>query len=280
MTDVIVTGASGFIGRALVRRLERDGLDVLALRRDAGDIADAATWRDLPKTKTVMHLAGRSYVPDSWKEPYDFLRANVIGTGQALSYCQRHGAKLILASAYVYGVPERLPLSENHPMHPNNPYALSKRMAEELCEFACRFQGVAAAVLRLFNVYGPGQRPEFLIPTILSQLCTGRDIRVMDLTPRRDYVYVEDVADAFVQAAKLPPGCHVFNIGSGRSHSVQEIIDTLQRVAGTALPVVSENAVRPQEIPDVVADISRAKEILGWSPRRSLEQGLKELLAR
>jgi nucleoside-diphosphate-sugar epimerase len=278
MVDVLITGAGGFIGQTLVRRLRDEGCEVLALARADGDVVAEATWTKLPAARWVIHLAGRSYIPDSWRQGEAFTEANVLGTQRALAYCKRHGARMVYASAYVYGIPARLPIAESDPVRPNNPYALSKYMGEQLCEFASRYQDVPATAFRIFNVFGERQRPEFLIPTLISQVLEGKEIRVMDLAPRRDYVFVEDVAEAFVKALAAPPGFHCANIGSGTSYSVKQIIDVIQSAAGTSLPVISQSSERPQEIPDVQADITLAREALGWSPRWTFAEGIRKVL--
>lgn len=277
MFDVVVTGAGGFIGQALSRRLRADGCEVLAVTRVEGDVADATFWAKLPQARALVHLAGRTYVPDSWKYPSQFFAANIIGTQNGLDWCRRHGARMVLASAYVYGIPVRLPIREADAVNPNNPYAFSKRVAEQCCEFAARHFGVDATVLRIFNVFGRGQRDEFLIPTLINQL-SAKEIRVMDLVPRRDYIYLSDVVDAFVRALNAPKGVNILNIGSGRSHSVADIIATLQEVAGTSLPVVSAEEFRNQEIFDVRADVGLAAQVLGWVPSFDLATGLHHML--
>ncbi|WP_064693908.1 NAD-dependent epimerase/dehydratase family protein [Rhizobium aegyptiacum] len=278
MVDAIVTGAGGFLGKRLVERLEQAGVDVLALDRTHGDISQEGMWKDLPPARTLFHLAGRTFVPDSWTQGPSFTAANVLGTQQALNWCKRHKARLIFASAYVYGVPERLPIRETDPVRPNNPYALSKHLAEQLCAFAATHEEIPVVVLRLFNIYGIGQRPEFLIPTLLNQVRTKQEIQVMDLSPRRDYVFVDDVLNALTKAMGVSEGYHCINIGSGTSHSVQEIIEILQEAAGTDLPVVSSCAVRRNEIPDVRADITRARAVLGWRPEWDLPAGIRALM--
>ena len=278
MCDVVVTGAGGFIGRAVMRRFKEAGIESLAVRRQEGDIADAALWQGLPAAKVLVHLAGRSFVPDSWTDRAGFLWANVIGTQHALDWCKRHGAGMVFASAYTYGVPQRLPVSESDPVNPNNPYAVSKRLAEQLCEFAAVYEGVPVTALRIFNVYGHEQRPEFLIPTLLSQILSGSEVRVMDLEPRRDYIFIEDVVDAIVLATRGQAGYHCLNIGSGTSLAVREIIEIMQRVCGKDLPVVSSCVERRNEIPDVRADITRAEAVLGWKPRWNFEAGIGAIL--
>ena len=278
MIDALVTGAQGFIGQPLCARLVAVGQSVLPLGRAAGDVTDWSTWQSLPPAKVVYHLAGRSYVPDSWTDTAAFVRTNVVGTEQALAYCRKHGARMVLASAYVYGIPARMPIREADPVKPNNPYAMTKYLAEQLCAFAAEYHGVTATALRIFNVFGAGQREAFLIPRLLSQLAVGDQIRLLDLAPRRDYVFLDDVVESFVAAGTIEEGSRVLNIGSGKSHSVQEIVDIIQSLAGTTLPVISAATERPQEIPDVVADISNAKAILDWYPRWTFRDGIAKLL--
>jgi GDP-4-dehydro-6-deoxy-D-mannose reductase len=278
MIDALVTGAGGFIGQALCENLFSQERSFLALTSLDGDVAAPETWKSLPPARVLFHLAGRSFVPDSWLSSPDFVSVNVAGTERALAYCREHGSRLVLASAYVYGIPQRLPIQENDRISPNNPYALTKRMAEQLCEFAAQYQGVAVTALRIFNVFGPGQRTEFLVPGILQQIMAGSEIRLLDLTPRRDYVYLSDVVDAFIKASEVSPGFHAINVGSGYSLSVAEIVAKIQSVAGTRLPVTSDSVERPQEIPDVVADISLAQKVLGWRPQMSFEGGIEEIL--
>ena len=162
--SIIVTGASGFIGAALVESLRQSGHDVTALTRDRGDVTTAEYWRSLPKADHLVHLAARSYVPDSWKFPSEFIATNVTGTARAVEYCRGVGAHLVLVSAYVYGVPQRLPVTEDHPVAPNNPYALSKVLAEQACSFHASVTGLPVTIIRPFNIYGPGQQGPFLVP--------------------------------------------------------------------------------------------------------------------
>jgi GDP-4-dehydro-6-deoxy-D-mannose reductase len=278
MYDVVVTGADGFMGRAVVQRFREAGTEVYAAGRRQGDIADGAFWRDLPPARVIAHLAGRSFVPDSWTDKAGFMQANVIGTQHALEWCKRHGANMVFASAYLYGVPQKLPIGEDDPVNPNNPYALSKRLAEQLCEFAALHEGVPVTVLRIFNVYGHGQRPEFLIPRLMSQMLSDSEVKVMDLEPRRDYIFIEDVVEAIVLAARRRAGYHCINIGSGTSLAVRDIIDIIQRVCKTDLPIVSSCETRLNEIPDVRADITRAKTVLGWKPGWDFESGIGAML--
>jgi len=280
MSIVIVTGASGFIGKAVISRLRSCGYDVLAFGRDDGDVTEAGFWNSLPPAKHLIHLAARSYVPDSWKTPADFYATNIVGVGRATEYCRRTKAHLLFVSSYVYGTPRRLPIDEDHPLAPSNPYALSKVLAEQVCAFHAEAERLAVTIVRPFNIFGPGQRSEFLIPAVIDQTRRGTEIRVKDLSPRRDYLFIDDLANALERTLHAPQGLRVFNLGSGSSYSVQEVIDMAQSVADSKLGVFSEETPRQNEIADVRADITRARAQLGWEPRVSLRNGIESMFAQ
>lgn len=279
MTKVIVTGASGFIGGHLVPQLRLSGYRVVKMDSSNGDVADEATWKRLEPAEVVIHLAGKTFVPDSWADPSLFIRCNLLGTVQALAYCKEHNARLVFLSSYLYGNPTELPIRESAPLVANNPYALSKKLAEEACRFYAEAFGVRVTVLRPFNVYGPGQSENFLIPWILRQASHSGAISVKDLEPRRDYVYVTDLVAAIAKAVARESSFEVVNIGTGVSYSVEELIRIIQEVKGTALPVISGAERRKDEVMDTVADISKAGRLLGWRPEVSLREGIKRLLA-
>ena len=155
MSRVLVTGAAGFIGRALTRALHKTGCDVTALSRSDGEITDPAMWARLPPFEHVFHLAGRSYVPDSWQDPAGFIHANVIGTTLALDYCRSSGAHLVFASTLVFGIPKRQPTREDDPGEPSNPYALSKFLAERACAFFASTSSTCVTIVRFANIFGP-----------------------------------------------------------------------------------------------------------------------------
>lgn len=254
--------------------------EVIPLFHDAGDIADAATLSGIAPVDHVFHLAARTFVPDSWKDPAGFLDCNVIGTANVLKYCRRASASLTFVSAYVYGKPQKLPLSEDDIPKPNNPYALSKYLAEQLCEFAARSEGLRVTVVRPFNVYGPGQPERFLIPTVISQVKAGVPVRVLDLTPKRDYVHVDDLVNLLVTTLTRKDDRYcLVNAGSSKSYSVKEVVDIVQEAAGTSLPVIDEKRSRHEELDDVRADISLAGKWFGWAPKIPLKTGIARILA-
>lgn len=273
---ILVTGAGGFIGRALVSYLKRRGESVRGVSSGELDVADRKMVEgfSLASIGHVVHLAGKTFVPRSWEEPGEFLETNMAGTLHMLEACRKHDVPMTYISAYIYGQPERIPIRETDPIRPNNPYAKSKYMAEELCAFYAQQFGVRVSIIRPFNVYGAGQKRDFLIPQIIGQAMEEECIRVMDLAPKRDYIYLDDLLEAIFLTVKNVQDYDVFNIGSGISHSVGEVIETVQRILGTDKPVECRNETRRNEMNNVVADISHAESVLGWHPSHTLEQGL------
>lgn len=281
MSKILVTGASGFIGRALVSRLKAQGWDVVPVDSADGDIASRETLAKFAQQDIahVFHLAGKTFVPDSWDDPQAFCQTNVLGTVNALEFCRKHRIPMTYVSAYVYGHPDSLPIGEDSAIRPSNPYALTKRLAEEACEFYASAYDLPVTTIRPFNVYGIGQAENFLIPAIISQaLNDGEKIVVKDLAPKRDYVYLEDLVTALLATLGKPGGYRVYNIGSGVSLSVQEVIDAIQGIAVTRKKVVCDNAVRANELMDVVADISKAGNELGWRPEFTFHAGIENII--
>jgi nucleoside-diphosphate-sugar epimerase len=276
---ILVTGSSGFIGSRLVAALRRRGEIVATHSTREGDLAERPPGADA--VRHVYHLAGRTFVPDSWIRPADFYRTNVLGTVNVLEYCRRNGASLTLVSSYVYGTPQRLPVDENHPLHPANPYAHTKLLAEETAQFYRTTFGIPVTIVRPFNPYGPGQPANFLVPTLIRQALSpdSDSIVVEDLRPRRDYVFVDDVVDLLMRLPARGTSGSAYNAGSGRSVSVEEVARAVSEVTGGSKPVVSRNNVRLHEVADTVADISRARDELGWEPRTTLHEGLRQVVA-
>ena len=276
---VVVTGATGFVGRHLVQRLQAKGINVLELSRAHGfDIC-----RDeirLDGVDHVLHLAGATGVPKSWHKPLEFFETNALGTVRVLDCCRHAQCGVTYLSAYIYGVPQYLPIAEDHPVSSNNPYAFSKRIGEEACSFFAQNYGVSCVTLRLFNTFGPGQSLDFIVPFIVAQVLDQRRkmIEVQDLGPQRDYVYIDDAVEAILAASDAPRGS-VFNIGSGRAYSVEDIIRTATAVAGVEKPYRAVGQRRRNEIDCVVADTTALRNAVGWTPRVSLEVGLHKLIA-
>ena len=278
MINIVLTGGSGFIGGHLLPRLMLEGHNIWAADSKSGDISEVGTWGNFPDAEIVIHLAAKTFVPESWNAPAEYIKTNFLGTVQALEYCRARKSRLIFLSSYMYGEPDFLPIPETAILAVNNPYALSKQLAENACQFYYEKFGVFTTIFRPFNAYGAGQNSSFLIPSIIQQARLGNSIQVQDLAPKRDFIYIKDLVDAIALAVDLSDSGGIFNIGSGASHSVSDLIATIQKVLGTTLPVFSANKRRPGEIMDTVADISNAQKVFGWKPNYSLSDGLMDML--
>jgi|688.fasta_scaffold381924_2 GDP-4-dehydro-6-deoxy-D-mannose reductase len=278
MSKILLTGSTGFVGKNLLPKLINLGYDVIQLSSKDGDIVKEETWINLPQTEIVIHLASKTSVPESWTKSYDYINCNLMGTVNALNYCKQHNSKLIFISSYLYGNPDQLPINENASLKPTNPYALSKLLSEQACEYYSKSENIKIVILRPFNIFGPGQSDNYLIQFIISQLETINIIKVKDLIPKRDYIYIDDFTDAIVKSLTLNSNFNIFNIGSGQSYSVKEVIDIIQNLLNTDASVESENERRKNEIMDTIADISLANKTLNWSPKTSFIEGIQNIL--
>ena len=293
--NTLVTGGAGFIGSNLVERLIRDGhrvtiIDNLStgkrenLHKDAEffelDIAELDAIKPVFKKKDVVfHIAAIPRIMRSIEDPAFVFRSNVTGTLNVLLAARDAGVKRVVysASSSAYGLQNILPLCEDMPSKPLNPYALTKYIGEELCRQFTNLYGLDTISLRYFNVYGPRMDVEGDYATVIGKFLRlkseGKPLTIIgDGKQTRDFTNVRDVAEANVLASQIEKGGgEVINIGAGSNHSVQEIAD----IIGGEHAHVPE---RPGEVRDTLADISKAKQILGWEPKVSLKDGISQLI--
>lgn len=308
--SVVVTGADGFIGSHLVERLVAEGARVRAFClytsnggwgwldeatpevRDAidvrlGDIRDARFVADaIDGAEVVFHLAALIAIPYSYAAPESFVDTNVRGTLNVLEASRRAGVRrvVITSTSEVYGTPAALPITEDHALNAQSPYAATKVAADQLTLAYHRSFGLPAVVLRPFNTYGPRQSARAVLPTMIRQLLAGRsEIRLGRLDPRRDLTYVADTVDGFVRSATRPgiEGMTI-QLGTGRSESIGDLFALACRLVGVeAVPIVEAARLRPDasEVLVLQSDPTRARDLLGWRATTSLEDGLSETIA-
>lgn len=277
---VLVLGQTGFIGKKLVDKLVTlNNIELISLKEKIL-IQNEQIINEIEKLKpqVIIIAVGKSFVPDSWVNPVEFFNVNTSGTLNCCEAARRVNAKIIFLSTFVYNHPFHLPINEGNQVAPLNPYAASKIEAEHLLKYYYDFFGVESNVLRLFNVYGQHQHKDFLIPFLIEQIKNGNTIQVKDLKPKRDYIHVDDVIEAIVAALKFN-GHKIYNVGSGESYSVLEIIEKLISISGKKLEIISTNESRPNEVMDTRADITKIALELKWTPKISINQGLKNLYA-
>lgn len=276
--NILVTGAAGFIGEHLVNRLRSDGYNVYTYDVNDGDISKDSLI--FPQVDHVFHLAARTFVPGSWDEPYEYYRTNVMGTVNVLNFCRENNCSITIPSTYMYGNPQYLPIDESHSIDMNvSPYHHSKFLSESVVEFYAKRFGLSCTILRLFNVFGYGQNKNFLIPHLIEEVCgQNTQIIVKDICPKRDYVFIDDVIDAFVKSMhNINADFHVYNVGKGNSWSVAEVATCIMKVFECEKELISLNERRNGEIMDTVADISRIEKELNWHPLYDLETGLRKI---
>ena len=292
MMRCLVTGGCGFVGAALVRRLLAEGYEVVVVddlsrgsRENLG--ADLARVSVLEQDVThgltgifssfrpeaVFHLAALHFIPDCDADPARCLRVNVDGTRSVLEAvgALSDPVSLVLASsAAVYAPADGPHREQEDSLGPVDVYGYSKLWAEELAAgFAAR-TGTAVGIARLFNVFGPGETNAHFIPSLICQMKSGEPVRLGNLSSRRDYVFVDDVADALLRLARygLDGQSATVNVGSGRAYSGNEVVEALAGLAEAGVaPVTDPSRLRPVDRPVLLADPTLAQKLLDWTPR-------------
>ncbi len=269
------------MGQVLVRKLQLEGYTAISVSSEQCDLSQTNALQYLHSMAPdyVFHLAGRTGILSSWEQPKSFYQSNVDTTRTLLEYCRQRKIPMHYVSGYIYGNQGTNPISEEAAVQPNNPYAHSKWVAEEMCRFYVRFFSTSVTISRPFNIYGPLQPAHFFIPRMIDQLRTQEKIQAIDLTPKRDYVFVEDVAEALIAIMRQGKGGDCYNIGTGACFSCREVIDLLQSLLCMNKPIFSEKRARPEEILHAQADRSKISRELDWHPKHSLQEGLLKCLS-
>jgi nucleoside-diphosphate-sugar epimerase len=277
---ILITGANGFVGKHLISYFEEKLIDVIGFGSEK-DVTKAESFNEfIDKGIThVIHLASKNFVPSSWSNVSEYMHTNVVGTTNVLEFCSKQNAQLVFFSSYMYGEPIKFPIDEIHPISCNNPYALSKKFCEELCEFYIKNKGLRIAILRIFNIYGPNQSIEFLIPHILKQAKEGNVVKVRDITPKRDYLFISDFVNLIGLIINKKINSGIYNVGYGASISVEDIINNTGSILNKNIEIISENIERQNEIPNVIADITKVKDEFNWTPFVTIKDGLSKCLA-
>jgi GDP-4-dehydro-6-deoxy-D-mannose reductase len=301
---ILVTGASGFVGGRLVAQLRQQMPDaeLILADRAAGadgshalDISDAAAVEQFvadSRPTTIVHLAAISAVPNSFSDPRQTWNVNTLGTLNVVTAMRRHAPAchlLFVSSAEVYGRStfSGAPVTETTLLQPANPYAVTKAAADLMVQDECG-RGLKATIIRPFNHTGPGQAPNFAVPSFCSQIAAiekGRQppvVEVGDLDDERDFLDVDDVIDLYVsviaRGGELAAGL-VLNAASGQPRRIGGLLDMLRAMSPAEFTVsVDPKRQRITRVPRVVGDASRARELLGWTPKKPMEATLRETL--
>jgi dTDP-glucose 4,6-dehydratase len=300
---VLVTGAAGFIGSHLAEELVRRGADVRAFVRynsagrwgwldeselrdafevHAGDIRDPETLTAaMAGVEVVFHLAALIAIPYSYVTPLAYVRTNVEGTTNVLEAARAAGVRRVVhtSTSEVYGTARTVPISEAHPLQGQSPYSASKIGADKIAESFWGAYELPVVVLRPFNTYGPRQSARAVIPTIITQALAGRAVRLGALSPTRDLTLVTDTAAGFICAGEAPAAVgRTINLGVGSEISIGDLAKRIESLLGREIEIVSdEQRLRPagSEVERLLSDNALARELLGWTPQASLDEGLE-----
>ena len=287
----VITGAAGFVGHHLAAHLSLAGDEVTSIDRDH-DVTDVDDLTDVFGAATpdvIYHLAALSHVGESWDDPSDVLRVNVLGTSGVLAAARRASPAalvLVVSSAETYGIvePSELPLAESAPLRPATPYAASKAAAELVGIQAWRGYGQRVVVARPFNHIGPGQSPSFFVPALAQRLIAAREagassVKVGSMIARRDFTDVRDVVRAYRLIATAGENGEVYNICSGVDVSVADVADRLREIAYPEVAFVEDPSLRrPVDIPVLRGDPSRVRAATGWAAQIGLDQTLADVV--
>jgi UDP-glucose 4-epimerase len=297
----LITGGAGFLGSALANHLAEEGHEVRvlddlstgdrqslnpAVHFTQGDVNNIPLlWSVMQDVDCVYHLAARVSVAQSLLYPRDYNTANVGGTVSLMEAMRDTGIqRVVLASSgAIYGHQQRQPVRESDLPLPDSPYAVSKWAAEQYVHTIGRLWGIETVALRIFNAYGPGQSLPAshapVVPRFLKAILTGGSVVVYgDGRQSRDFVYLADVVVALGKAATAGRvnRC-VLNIGSGRETTIDELVTVLEQITGREVNRIG-NPDKPGGVRRLVADISQARELLGFQPKTNLAAGLRAML--
>ncbi|MEI6221314.1 MAG: UDP-glucose 4-epimerase GalE [bacterium] len=296
MKKILVTGGAGFIGSHVVRALLNHSYEVTVFDNLSGGYRDAVPEgvrfiegdvinkddleRALIGHDAVVNMAGLISVPESVVKPMEYFSVNTMGGLVLLEAMKNVGVTTLVFSstAAVYGNPKSVPIHEDAIKLPTSPYGASKLAFEHFMSAYCANFGMNAVALRYFNAYGPDERhqPEtHAIPRFIDAILHNRPITITGSSEQvRDFVFVRDIAEAHVMALSLQ-GFNYFNLGSGDGVSLDELVTTLGEVAGVSVAVEHAPA-RPGDPEKLIADAEKIRKTLGWEPKVSLQDGLRE----
>jgi NAD dependent epimerase/dehydratase len=309
MGKILITGADGFIGSHLAERLISEGQDVKAfvyynsfnswgwldtlpkevlkeIEIFAGDIRDPNGVKEAMKgVDEVYHLAALIAIPFSYHSPDSYVDTNIKGTLNVLQAARDLETKrvLVTSTSEVYGTAKYVPIDENHPFQGQSPYSATKIGADRLAESFYRSFNMPITIVRPFNTYGPRQSARAVIPTIITQLLSGKEkIQLGSLTPTRDFNYVKDTANGFIEIAKASKTIgEEINIATQNEISIGQLTkELINQINPNAEIVCDEQRLRPEksEVNRLMGSNEKIKRLTNWSPQYTLEQGLKETI--
>ena len=271
--SILVTGSSGFIGSHLINKISHKTL----LFKKKDNLLSREKVLKTNRVDVVIHLANKIPQRNS-KINEKFFENNVLGTLNILEYCvKKRVNKLIFVSSAAYEKPQQNPVNEKYPVMHNNPYTKSKILAEELCKAYAKKYGLKVIVLRLTNVFGKNQKNGFLISNLYESLKNNKPIKIINKKSKRDFIFIDDVIDVILLMIDYECNFEIFNVGSGKSYSFQEILQIFEKTYDVKLDKSFEEN-KNNFIPNMEVDICKIKHKTKWYPKFSIEEGFRKIL--
>jgi UDP-glucose 4-epimerase len=275
---ILITGQTGFIGTHLFGKLTSQ-FTVLPDRTKSEsplDVLEKSQLMELDGVDTVIHLAAKTSISNSISNPYDTYYTNMVGTLNILDYAvKKKTNNIIYVSTYVYGYPRYIPVDENHPLSPHSQYNKSKLISEKLCEFYSEDHKLNIVTLRPFNIYGPSLNSSFISSSI-RKVINNEKVVLSSKNTRRDFLFIDDFINLIHQILlNFPEGYHVYNVGYGKSYSLEEILKIIESVVNKKILVEYDSSFRPNDVVEMVADIGKVMKEFGWSPSTDIYEGLR-----
>ena len=273
MTKVLVTGSRGFIGKQVIKRLKKSEILTDLIDSKRIDLKNIEEVMKLNASDVVIHLGGKTTKGLEWDE---YFNNNVLGTLNILEYCiTKKIKKMIFVSSYVYGNPKYLPIDEEHPIDPHNAYTKSKYLAEQLCEFYAKNSDLNIIILRPFNIFGKTLPDGFLISNLLKSIQTNEKITIVNKDSKRDFLHIDDFVDIILKIKDYNFKFEVFNVGSGKSYSFNEVVKKIEKISIKKLNLQYEEN-KESFIGEITADMSKLDSKIKWVPKISFDEGLQK----
>lgn len=308
---ILITGAAGFVGSHLIDFLQSNTGDIIyssvlneqeastvRLEKDKIKIADITNAKQVDalieevRPNVVYHLAAQSSVGNSWKIPALTYSINIVGTTNLLESLKKYELQstkvLLIGSAEQYGSikPEELPVTEEHALTAANPYSISKVTQEMLAKMYVKSCGMDITMVRAFNHIGPGQNTNFVIPDWCSQIVKiekGEQepvLKVGNISVKRDFTDVRDIVRAYYLLSQKGKAGEVYNVGTGKSLSLEDILNVMKELSvhDSISVEIDPDKLRPADIPELIADVSKLKEATGWEPQFHVKDTIGDIL--
>ncbi len=290
---VLITGHKGFVGFNLAKRLKEfydvTNLDDISKPQknkknkknyDITDNSFLTRYKNKNKIDIIIHMAAKTSISDSIINPYKTYMTNIIGTLNILEFARIYKIKkIILISTYIFGNPEYLPIDEKHSVKPHSPYNKSKVIAENLCKTFANDYKMNVVVLRPFYLYGKNNKTSSLIPTIINNIENSQKVVLSNKFTKRDFLYIDDFVELVIKIlSNFPKGYNDYNLGYGIGTKIEDVVKKISELLNKKTEIKYQKNLRPLDITDMAADITKASSQFDWRPKIDIYEGLELIL--